>query len=38
MKWEYKIIKKIETTYPEGIEAVMTLAEKLKEEGLKKSI
>ena len=33
-----EIIKKIETTYPEGSEVVMTLAEKLKEEGLKEGL
>ncbi|WP_213997411.1 DUF4351 domain-containing protein, partial [Tepidanaerobacter syntrophicus] len=33
-----KIVKKIETTYPEGSEVVMTLAEKLREEGLKEGL
>lgn len=33
-----EIIKKIETTYPEGSEIVMTLAEKIREEGLKEGL
>ncbi|GLI51922.1 transposase [Tepidanaerobacter syntrophicus] len=33
-----EIIKRIETTYPEGSEVVMTLAEKLREEGLKEGL
>ncbi|GLI20233.1 hypothetical protein TSYNTROPHJE_20460 [Tepidanaerobacter syntrophicus] len=33
-----EIIKRIETTYPEGSEIVMTLAEKLREEGLKEGL
>lgn len=31
-KYEFK--RKIETTYPEGSEVIMTLAEKFREEGL----
>ncbi len=33
-----EIIEKMEATYPEGSEVVMTLAEKLKEEGLKEGL